>query len=321
MASTITGNSGRVYEQGAVLQKHLQDPNRSVFKAKSGDEFFAFKRVPRPFYDESQRLAADLAGSRRLRLHVDANETENILIYRYFRGTLLGLLRDDPDLPFGERRKILRYVGEAIQELHHKSWIHIDVKPDNVFLDWTTPDNASHQKTVTDAVLGDFDIAFRSENGQPRHTPYAIGNAMWRSLEGQTGTATRASDVFSFGLVCIYALGGGDLLLLENYQELVQRGIPPEQEIVTRHFAYFGRVCEGLLQQVQSEIWKRALRGASAAAEKQVEHRPELRFAYWGQELGPAAQEMIAAMTNPDPTARPTIDNVLESPFWQDDDV
>jgi hypothetical protein len=53
-----------------------------------------------------------------------------------------------------------------------------------------------------DATLGDFDIAFKSEGGAPRQTPYAIGNVMWRSPEGQTGRGvTKASDVFSFGLV------------------------------------------------------------------------------------------------------------------------
>jgi len=60
------------------------------------------------------------------------------------------------------------------------------------------------KKTVTDVALGDFDIAFKSESegDKARETPHAIGNAMWRSSEGQTGRGvTRASDIFSFGLV------------------------------------------------------------------------------------------------------------------------
>jgi hypothetical protein len=57
-------------------------------------------------------------------------------------------------------------------------------------------------------ALGDFDIAFKCEGGESLQTPYAIGNAMWRSPEGQTGRGvTKASDVFSFGLVV------GDLYL------------------------------------------------------------------------------------------------------------
>jgi serine/threonine protein kinase len=128
-------------------------------------------------------------------------------------------------------------------------------------------------------ALADFDIAFKSEDGEPRQTPYAIGNAMWRSPEGQTGRGvTKASDIFSFGLVvselgvhsrmytkpcvqCIYDFGGGEFLLLNDYQELVKSGISPEQEILVRHFSYFGPVSDGLLKQVNSEDWCRALRG------------------------------------------------------------
>jgi tRNA A-37 threonylcarbamoyl transferase component Bud32 len=58
-------------------------------------------------------------------MHVDCNEDELILIYPYFRETLLALIQDDPSFPVLERKKILRHVGEAIQEFHAKDWIHI----------------------------------------------------------------------------------------------------------------------------------------------------------------------------------------------------
>ena len=132
------------------------------------------------------------------------------------------MIQEDRDFPLAERKKILRRAGEAIQELHSKDWIHIgklsaiqeslslrpltnqsdlaDVKPDNILVSWTCDKQGN--KTVTDVALGDFDIAFKSEGGEPRHTPYAIGNVMWRSPEGQTGKGvTKASDIFSFGLV------------------------------------------------------------------------------------------------------------------------
>ena len=75
-----------------------------------------------------------------------------------------------------------------------------DVKPDNILVNWTC--DKEGEKTATDVALGDFDIAYKLEGGKPRQTPYAIGNAMWRSPEGQTGRGvTKASDIFSFGLV------------------------------------------------------------------------------------------------------------------------
>jgi tRNA A-37 threonylcarbamoyl transferase component Bud32 len=58
-------------------------------------------------------------------MHTDCNEEQNILVYPYFKGTLLSLIQEDPELPFAERTRVLRLVGEAIQELHRKDWIHI----------------------------------------------------------------------------------------------------------------------------------------------------------------------------------------------------
>jgi hypothetical protein len=89
--------------------------------------------------------------------------------------------------------------------------------------------------------------------------------------EGQTGKGiTKASDIFSFGLVisepclssrihaklcvqCIYTLRGREFLLLNDYKELVKSSIRPEQEILIRHFSYFGPVSDRLLKQVNSK--------------------------------------------------------------------
>lgn len=66
-------------------------------------------------------------------------------------------------------------------------------------VDWTS--DVEGKKVVTNVALGDFDIACKLMEGETRHTPHAVGNAMWRSPEGQTGISTMASDVYSLGLV------------------------------------------------------------------------------------------------------------------------
>jgi tRNA A-37 threonylcarbamoyl transferase component Bud32 len=35
------------------------------------------------------------------------------------------LIKEEPELAVKERKKILRRVGEAVEELHAKDWIHI----------------------------------------------------------------------------------------------------------------------------------------------------------------------------------------------------
>lgn len=58
-------------------------------------------------------------------MHIDCNHEEGILIYPFFRGTLLGFIQDNLQLPLTQRKLILRRTAEAIQELHSKDWIHI----------------------------------------------------------------------------------------------------------------------------------------------------------------------------------------------------
>ncbi|KAI1756106.1 kinase-like domain-containing protein [Xylaria castorea] len=313
MASTIVGDSGRVYVKSDVLQRNREDDNLSIFKAESENQSFALKRVSRPFYNMSVRLATEFAGSRRLRMHVDCNQKEGVLIYPYYTTTLLSLIQDKPDFSPTQRYKILRYTAEAIAELHNKNWIHIDIKPDNILVNLTC-DN------VTNVALGDFDIACKLEDGNVFQTPHAIGNAMWRSPEGQTGTGvTKASDMFSFGLVCIFTLGGGPFLLIENYEELVKHNIRPEQEILTRHFSMFGPVPEGLLKQVTNENWRCALEIGARAGEEVVKQNPLIKFSAWGVDLGPEAYDMISGVTNLDPAARTKIDRVLSHRVWQEE--
>ena len=124
--------------------------------------------------------------------------------------------------------------------------------------------------------------------------------------------------MLTFCVQCIYALGGAEFLLINDYQELVKRGISAEQEMLIRHFSYFGPVSDGLLKKVNNQDWCSALSGASEIAEEAVKEQPELRFELWGKELGSETQNMISGMTNPDPTARTTIDQVLTHRWWQE---
>lgn len=108
------------------------------------------------------------------------------------------------------------------------------------------------------------------------------------------------------------------MLDASTHQSLVKDRISPEQEILLRHFAYFGPVSEGLLQRIDSEVWATALKGASRGAEMAVKDEPGRRFEVWGQHFGLEAQSMISGMTAIDPATRITIDRVLAHRWWQE---
>ncbi|EMF16201.1 kinase-like protein [Sphaerulina musiva SO2202] len=265
MHSTLVGDSSRIYRGGAVLRPNPQDRNLDILKTESEGKSFIYKRVPKHVFNLSQQIGNDCPSSRHLRMH-------SILIYPYFRDTFLALLEKDPAFPPDERGKIMRGVGEAVQELHSKDWIYADIKPDNVLVDWTC--DSEGNKVVTN-----------------------------RSPESHTGMSNRASDIYSLGLVFLYALGGRGLLILKDYQDLVKAGISAEQAVVVKHFCYFGPVPESLYEQIKDKDWRSAFRAASREAK--------------AADLGEEAIEMLSGMTNLDPRARLTIDQVLALPFWQ----
>ena len=77
---------------------------------------------------------------------------------------------------------------------------------------------------------------------------------------------------------------------MNDYQKLAKAGVTPEQEVLTRHFCYFGPVPESLYQQIKDKRWRHALQLASSMAEAELEERPMLRLRAWGQELGESAR-------------------------------
>lgn len=60
-----------------------------------------------------------------LRIHVDYNENDNIIVYDYFKSDLLTLLENYPALSIEARKIILKEVGLGLREIHTKNWIHL----------------------------------------------------------------------------------------------------------------------------------------------------------------------------------------------------
>lgn len=87
----------------------------------------------------------------------------------------------------------------------------LDVKPDNVFLNWYVDEK--EQFHLERVALGDFDCALKLE-GQ-KLLNHRMGNVMWRSPEGQLGKGIgKPSEVFSFALLVsqLFDLGGPTFL-------------------------------------------------------------------------------------------------------------
>ena len=106
---------------------------------------------------------------------------------------------------------------------------------------------------------------------------------------------------------------------MDDYKELKEEQITAEQDTPTRYFCYFRPATQGLLKQVDDENWRRALTGASAMAYEPLKENPQLKSEYRVKVLGPQAQDIMSRMTNPDPKVKPTIEQVMEHPWCQQD--
>jgi serine/threonine protein kinase len=178
---------------------------------------YVVKPVPESILEHLQEFRAEFESHPRLRIHIDKIEKESILVYEYFKTDLLALVENYPPLPLTVRKKILKEIGNTLAEVHEKNWIHlgtklltcpgfdknfanstIDVKPDNVFLNWYVDSSDGFQ--LGKVVLGDMDCALKLKGEKLLNCK--IGNVMWRSPEGQLGRGVgKPSEVFSFALL------------------------------------------------------------------------------------------------------------------------
>jgi serine/threonine protein kinase len=69
-------------------------------------------------------LKTEFPDTWQLRTHVDANEDKLTLFYEYFEYDLLSLVQNKL-LSLKARKFILQEVGQAVECLHAKNWIHL----------------------------------------------------------------------------------------------------------------------------------------------------------------------------------------------------
>ncbi|ETI26444.1 hypothetical protein G647_03221 [Cladophialophora carrionii CBS 160.54] len=315
MCSTLTGRSGRVYTRDRILQAHPHKPELNIYLAHCEDRAFLLKPVSQSILELSKELKDEFGDSPRLRTRLDDNEAERVLLYDYYKDNLLSLVKNRPDLPLGARKSILRNLGLGLKDLHSRNWIHLDTKPDNAMIDWNVDENGRF--IVERVAWADLDCALQLMGEQL--LDHRIGNVMWRSPEGQTGKGIgKPSEVFSFGLICLYTITGVEALH-PDFEQLKKDGVEPEQLILYQLLSMFGPAPPGLIAHVNDEYWGELSRVLSDVV---AGEDPSIRFEQWDEGILPnlnaQAKRVILKMTELDPIKRPTMSCILGDPRWEE---
>ncbi|EGE05765.1 serine/threonine protein kinase [Trichophyton equinum CBS 127.97] len=294
MASTLVGSSGREYVRDKLLKHNPLRPDLSVYLAKSGDQNFVMKQMSDMVFDLALDHKNDFPDSRRLRIHIDENVEEKVVIYEYFDDNLLSFVDKNPNLNLAARKWILRELGESLKEFHAKNWIHIDVKPDNVMINYSQ--DKSGQPVPERVVLGDLDISLKMK-------------ALKLKLARELGSHLTC---FSYGLVSLFTTTGVESLR-PDFKQLEIDGVDPELEIMGRLMAFFGPVPSELVTLVQHEEWGRVMTVLSEATMDGGPVGPG-RFTTWDEKeypnLDSEAKRVLLRLMDLAPSKRATMEEI-----------
>ncbi|KAH8723994.1 kinase-like domain-containing protein, partial [Phaeosphaeriaceae sp. PMI808] len=244
-----------------------------------------------------------------VRIADDAIPDQSMFAYKYFRDHLLSFAQKDVALPLMKR--ILRDSLRGIAALHEKGIVHTDIKANNILVEWNEIDG----KTVINQVqIADIEDAAYVP-GDCAIVGRQAGNWMWRSPEAHaSGQVHKPSDIFTFGIVCIYALTKRVIFAVEDGE--LGEGEEKLAIVLDRQLSYFSDLegFNGLLQHLGDSPWVQVF---TVIAESFSKDHPRTPSALW-KGIEPDFKDLVGMMTNIDPKRRSTAHEALAHRWFAD---
>ncbi|KAE8352240.1 kinase-like protein [Aspergillus coremiiformis] len=268
------GQSGRKYRIERVLQEEAFPP-RQVYVASADDQKFILKYIHTVNFDDLQAVNNRLcSNASHVRLAQDTIPEKSMFAFEYFADHLLHLAQKD--LPLNTVKRILKDALLGIAEMHDRDIVHTDIKADNIFINWK-----SHQNEV---II-------------ERRSPEAHAQ----------GPVNKPSDIFSFALVCIYAIH--KRVIFAVGEEELEEGVDPLAIIIERQISYFADEdgLNGLLRFLGDNPWVRVFEVIRDGFNKDNPRKP---FSLW-KGVDEDFKSLICAMTHLDPEKRVTAHEAL----------
>ncbi|PCH07847.1 Hypothetical protein PENO1_010320 [Penicillium occitanis (nom. inval.)] len=181
------------------------------------------------------------------------------------------------------RKQILKASLHGIAELHSHDIVHLDIKPDNIMVNYR---GTGLETIVEDVQIIDLENAAYLPKGRCIKGMLA-GNDSWRSPEAHfKGELNKPSDIFSFAAV------------MKTYETSKLR-------------ACFLTFDEEVNCQVLGMLWD----------DRTADYHSYRPFSDWPNVTDEKFKDLIRSMTNLDPRKRVTAREALEHPWFSDCEI
>ncbi|KAL8708126.1 MAG: hypothetical protein Q9220_006980 [cf. Caloplaca sp. 1 TL-2023] len=240
---------------------------------------------------------------------IDHIENPSSLVLEYLDDNLLDV-SSQKRVESSDVKLVARTVLEALAVLHEKGFVHTDVKPDNVFINYGD-DNTRFSKVA----LGDCGDAYRFDpNAGPLEEGHVISAAIFRSPEAQLNLRWGPpTDIWSLGATLISLVIGQDWHIFSPPNASFDDEHYPFWVFVEqiRRFGPFNESFEEIADPARLEICS----GAIDYINENRKWRPWSRST--DENLTRPERDFIAKMMKLDPRDRPTARELLKDAYFK----
>ncbi|KAF3491084.1 uncharacterized protein GIQ15_00601 [Arthroderma uncinatum] len=230
----------------------------------------------------------------------------SMFVYKHMTTDFLTLPVKE-ELPLESTKRVLRNALQGLSALHENYIVHNDIKANNILV------NQNDDGTITDVQLSDIEDAAIVPQGS-EIAGRQLGNWMWRSPESHAeGPMNTPSDIFSFAIVCIYAVHRRLIFSVEESE--LGEGEEILAHVIERQISYFADAdsIQEFLKHIRESPWAEIFQVTRDGFNKENPRKP---FALW-KGVDPVFKDLICRMTHFNPRKRITAREALAHEWFK----
>ncbi|TAQ86787.1 hypothetical protein B7494_g4876 [Chlorociboria aeruginascens] len=216
--------------------------HKDIWTAHTKNATVIVKTAPKLRLDNEHQVLQRFHERPHIRQLIDVIEQPPAIVLEHFDDNLLHA-SNSKKLERVDVKLVARSILEALKLLHEDGFVHTDVKPDNILVNYAADNNS--ESRFRDVALGDCGDVYRVDlNADPRdmfkEDGHIIGAAIFRSPEAMLnlrwGTAT---DIWSFGTTLISLIWGNNWHIFKPDEVTIDDEAYPAHVLI-KQADYFG---------------------------------------------------------------------------------